>query len=363
MYFLGNLLVEVRCSHVLQGDHALEYALRQYEMNNYHYALRELRMQRFKIAGFYHTSTWREHWSSVIQEQLEIMDGHRPTLSLKEKGTKWASLLEDIEFLYLNVAGEEEDLTKVSNLVDNLALENRQKIHLNLNLTIPRSSFGSLSKEKKQELKASGIYSEGEVSTVNALHRYCVEQHRKKIPTAVFYIHNKGGCCSKASEHPVAHWRDLMNAMVLEFPSICLRALSLGYATCGPEYQDAHYSGNFWWTTCDHVAALQPLENLFDAYAAEFFLLRVLGDYTSHRIYGEHCGYNPYHCRVNHYDFQCPRKKYISKILEYELQEELPPNPTASINTTVAWMRQHCQPLRKKPFRDQPMDGKQWWDE
>ena len=66
-----------------------------------------------------------------------------------------------------------------------------------------------------------------------------------------------------------------MNAFVIEFPSICLRALHSGYSTCGTEYQDAHYSGNFWWAHCDHVADLPPLKNQFDAHSAEFFLLRI----------------------------------------------------------------------------------------
>ena len=36
------------------------------------------------------------------------------------------------------------------------------------------------------------------------------------------------------------------------------------------EYQDAHYSGNFFWAHCDHVAALPRLWNRFDAWSVEY---------------------------------------------------------------------------------------------
>lgn len=68
----------------------------------------------------------------------------------------------------------------------------------------------------------------------------------------VYYFHSKGSCCSRShSNHPdkipqnegVVAWREYMNAVNLEFPSICLRALLNGYTTCGAENQDRHYAG------------------------------------------------------------------------------------------------------------------------
>ena len=77
-----------------------------------------------------------------------------------------------------------------------------------------------------------------------------------------------GGCCVRKSEpskeghkRAVASWREVMNTFNIEFPSICLRAMLDGYSACGMEYQDAHYSGNFFWAHCDHVAALPRLWN------------------------------------------------------------------------------------------------------
>lgn len=123
--------------------------------------------------------------------------------------------------------------------------------------------------------------SEGEVSTLNRLHQHCRKQvtefpDRKSY---VYYFHNKGACCMRNSKDPgdlaVVSWREVMNTFILEFPSICIRALQRGYVSCGVDYQDAHYSGNFWWADCHHVAALPPLNDRFDAYAAEFFIFNV----------------------------------------------------------------------------------------
>lgn len=41
---------------------------------------------------------------------------------------------------------------------------------------------------------------------------------------------------------PVAAWREYMNAMILEFPSICIRAIvNNKFMACGVENQDAHF--------------------------------------------------------------------------------------------------------------------------
>jgi len=57
----------------------------------------------------------------------------------------------------------------------------------------------------------------------------------------------------------------MMNAVHIEFPSICMRALlDQGHGACGVEGHERHFAGNYWWTTCDHVARLPPLTNRFD---------------------------------------------------------------------------------------------------
>lgn len=131
----------------------------------------------------------------------------------------------------------------------------------------------------------------GEVSTIQRLHAHCQRMVRERpgLPSYVYYFHNKGSCCIQASENvednPIVSWRDLMNTFVVEFPSICLRALRRGYLTCGVEYQDALYAGNFWWADCHHIASLPPIEDVMDAYQAEMFLFNVSTDYERREFF------------------------------------------------------------------------------
>ena len=149
-----------------------------------------------------------------------------------------------------------------------------------------------------------------------------------------------------------------MNTWVVEFPSVCLRALQAGYSTCGPAYQDTHYSGNFWWARCDHVAELSPLRNRFDAHSAEWFLLRPSIDHGTNVRLAENCGYNPFHCRVNHYDLPCPRSRYRPALLASLQTPELAPNPTADFaNKSLAFVGESCGLARSFPRAQK----QQWW--
>ena len=216
-----------------------------------------------------------------------------------------------------------------------------------------------MSNTKRNSESMEGL-SSGEVSTVNELHAFCKKKKEAGEKALVFYLHNKGGCCPKYSNTPVEHWRDLMNSFVIEFPSICLRALSSGYSACGPEYQDSHYSGNFWWADCDHVGALEPLTNMFDAYAAEFFIWKVQ---SGNDKYATHCGYNPFHCNIDHYHEMCPRSNYLPVIFNSLLTPSLPPNPTATIDNSVEFAKNHCSLIRDEPFLTQDQRTRNsWWN-
>ena len=75
-----------------------------------------------------------------------------------------------------------------------------------------------------------------------------------------------------------------MNAFTIEFPSICIRALLLGYSTCGGIVTNAMYPGNYYWASCNHVAALpglwNPLNNAFDC---ESFIFNVSNSWGSQK--------------------------------------------------------------------------------
>ena len=111
-----------------------------------------------------------------------------------------------------------------------------------------------------------------------------------------------------------------MNTFTLEFPSVCLRAILGGYTTCGYGTQGgdsarAHFSGNFFYADCGHVAALPQIVTFFDAWKSEFFIART-SKIPLNRLHIMHrCAFEPYHCDVkNHYAEVCKRSSYIYRI-------------------------------------------------
>ena len=172
-------------------------------------------------------------------------------------------------------------------------------------------------------------------------------KQKTKKNSYVYYFHNKGACCPNG---PIADWRDSMNAWILEFPSICLRALSRGYSTCGIDYNNRHYSGNFWWANCKHIAELPKLLDNFDHKEPEFFLFKTTPDPKLNDKYSKHCGYNPFHCGVDSYNEECPRAKYLPALLENIEEDKLPINPTAIINTSMAFVKEKCSAIQSLPY-------------
>lgn len=296
-----------------------------------------------EIYGFYHTSTWRTHWAKIIEEQLQLLDGHRkfpkPNVLngdmtdyagyVWDHFQRYASLLSLTKELFINVAipaGEKDDLTgyqKISELVDRMALKHRDRIRMNYNRTIGRDEFNRINDEKKKIYSADSTLSTGEYATIKTLQDFCKARVAQNKKTLIYYMHMKGSCCMKDPnnlnrQEPVAAWREYMNAMNLEFPSPCIRAIvNKKYSTCGVENQDAHYSGNFWWADCNHIARLPPIDNRFDFMAPEFFVLRAHPDFEIARNFGYRCGYSLQNCGVNLYDKECKRIMFREKLLKY----------------------------------------------
>ena len=355
------------------SEEDLEMALRYMERKRLSDLTRDFRENNIKVVGFFHTSKWKNHWESVIGEQLRLMEGSRfksNTGSVNDKwGTKyWASLLELVDFLHLTIAGSDKEFAEVSKAISGLNLKFKKKVKIYQSYTMERDKYRYASDIKKKELRLlanKNNLTEGEYYTINSLHQYCKNQKMKNEKTFIFYAHSKGGCCPRGSKDPVTDWRDEMNAFNLEFPSTCLRALRAGYSTCGAEYQDAHYSGNFWWSTCDHIAALPGLWDPIDnAYACEYFVFNVSYHHHIRTKYAEYCGYNMFHCHVNHYDTRCPRKQYIHNLSTLVFNDILPISPASRRSKSSEWVRQKCPGTYKRPFQEQVTwrgDDNDWW--
>lgn len=239
------------------NPHAVEQLLVYAEKDRSEEVFKMAKRYGYEIQGFYHTSKWRSGWKDVITEQLALLDGKRkvPENFLNKNTTykwddkRWTSLLKESKGLYMNVAGTDpQQMRDIIEVVDAQKLENRDKISFNFNYTIDRMKYHHSSKEEKAKLDTQTHLSEGEFSTVDKLYDYCVDIKAQDKKALVYYMHSKGLCCPRepgsTTKNPVASWRELMNTYIVEFPSICLRAiLGKGYSTCGANNQDAHFSG------------------------------------------------------------------------------------------------------------------------
>ena len=91
--------------------------------------------------------------------------------------------------------------------------------------------------------------------TLEALRKYCDENEG-----CVFYIHTKG---VSVVQQCVADWRHLMEHFVIGRWTECIAALKTS-DTCGVNWlmhPSPHYSGNFWWATCDYIRTLPSSPN------------------------------------------------------------------------------------------------------
>ena len=134
--------------------------------------------------------------------------------------------------------------------------------------------------------------SEGEYVTVDELHKFCKRQVSRNRSAIVYYFHSKATDEFKGLGMR-ARWREYMNAMTIEFPSICFRALLSGYSTCGSFLRmEQMYLGNFFWASCNHIAALPGLwDPMNNAWSSEFFIFN-MSSYDPKKIFPGHCGYN-----------------------------------------------------------------------
>jgi len=116
-----------------------------------------------------------------------------------------------------------------------------------------------------------------ECGTISSLRLWCF----RNKGSLVLYLHNKG--VSRFNNHKqymnVKDWREYMMFYLVERWNLCANVLMNGGATCGVHLLKLvpypHYSGNFWWTSCEHVLNNRkpcPNGRKF-RHAAEFWLI------------------------------------------------------------------------------------------
>jgi hypothetical protein len=349
---------------VFEGGPAFE--LRHAEKLNWESAVSKAHELGYSIKVFYHTSAWREYWSEVINEQIRILDGSRyvdgdldvqynSSFSSRWTGPEFASMIKDADEVLVNVAGTDEgDLNRVRSFIlqSGISASAKAKLTFGFNKTLARDGFSKLTRQQQDALNARADSSEGEVGTMLALKSYCERKMASGEKAFVAYFHNKGACCYPRLSHrvhdmPVATWRDDMGTFVYEFPSICLRALLLGYPICGVQYLVGHYSGNFWRADCGHVAALPRMRqaNRYNSWWPEFALHEVtkydnfLAEAWRRTAWGEHCAYEAFACKdsagayINQYNTPCPRQSYLETLRSYSFtKQQVPHKPKSAMN-------------------------------
>ena len=324
---------------------------------NMKYMKKELEAKNISLIGFYHTSGWKRHWSTIISNQLSLMDtvvSRDPNNSNSTKNS--AGLLSYLDKLHLIAAGDDvREQNLIMEYIKSLNLKFYAKLVQHRSFTLPRNLYARSNTSTKQVLRKKATemnLTAGEYSSIDKLYSYCKEIIRSGFTSYVVYFHNKGSCCL---DGPVADWRDEMNTFILKYPSICIGKLLEGYATCGVEYQQGSYSGNFWWANCHHIAALPGLwDPINNAYAAEFFIYNVSSIYKYRVKYGLKCGFNAFHCKVDHYHRLCPFNKY-HKMIKYHLENTYHNLIKRNSNRIIKLTKEleYCQNVSKYTFKEQ----------
>lgn len=323
--------------------------------------VQQYRKTNISVEVFYHVSSWQPYWKEVVTEQLHLLDGRQ--LVRGRKGAQWMYTTKKSEPNVASIAskitillhGDEAQVGMMKEAVLACKVAFLHKVSFRHSAAVERTLIRDSRPKEHAAIRAAAEKkgaTAGEYPTIEALHQHCKRQVAGGVNGVVLYMHNKAGCCRKG-EAPQSDWRDLMNTVTVEFASVCLRALYDGHSACGAEYQDMHFSGNFWWASCNHVAMLPPLwDPINNAWEAEFFLTNVSKSWEQRDPFGVECAFRPFHCRVDHYWKHCPRGKYVSAISPLLASDELPyvgyhghDEPTHQATKRV-WRGQPCLSVR-----------------
>lgn len=394
-FILQFLLLNVLLTAVIgPGYSDLEWTTRKAEDLFMKEVMTHLKRFNYTIKAFYHVSGWQPYWKDVVSQQLKILDGQEPFDVTNGSNI----LLPPIKYSILNIADElhitaaglddhyDQDFQDIEECVLNQSISNMQKISIHRSRTMQRGSFDNANESHKHTLaqfsKDNNI-TEGEVSTIQALHSYCSAKKKNNEKAFVLYFHSKGGCCPPSHENKGrVNWRNKMNMYTLEFPSLCLRALHYGYPTCGTDlfvrnWASTHYQGNFWWANCDYIAALPAMHDPFKWLECEFFIFNVSLQPYAREYFGQRCGFHVSnfgrlrgeqegdHYSRNDYLTHISQTYFSSKtgedhnLLDTQVLRNHPPGKTMD----KQWIRDKCKSSWQEPYMTQHSwtMGNAWW--
>jgi hypothetical protein len=126
-------------------------------------------------------------------------------------------------------------------------------------------------------------------------------EHCQTNDSNVLYLHSKG--VTRPDNKNVQNWSDLMEYFLIEKHEQCLESLN-SHDVCGLNYHhnNPHFSGNFWWSTSDHIKKLKKIKpETTDRLYCEFWLFDVKSKIKEKVIYDS---------GVDHYGKSYPREIY-----------------------------------------------------
>jgi hypothetical protein len=245
---------------------------------------------------------------------------------LKDGGLNISALI-DIEEVFQQLLTKEGYPTRLSLMPEHTDLIEPGKYSL------PLDFFSSRIPQRDRMQHREGVNHEEEGSEQKLSSRFTNIHNHKKKKALVYYFHLKGSCCWKDSKrykkpNPSARWREYMNAFNLEFPSICLRALGhYDFSVCGTEYQDEHYSGNYWWSDCEHLSQLPPMKDRYSWIEAEYLSVRVHDNSYYMQAFARHCAYSMFSSSSRNitslYDEEITREMYLPRLWDLVVKSSL----------------------------------------
>ncbi len=144
-----------------------------------------------------------------------------------------------------------------------------------------------------------------------------LREDSQKEEFRVLYLHAKG--VSRKGNAHVSDWVDYMLYFNVHLYRFALQALEYN-DSCGVNYQDEHYSGNFWWSKSEYIRDLNKLSPSAerDPLAPELWLTcRGLRDNPTRSACAPASLWTS---GVNHYDDPYPDRHYVGCATRYDVR-------------------------------------------
>ena len=133
---------------------------------------------------------------------------------------------------------------------------------------------------------------------INSLHEECTQRVQSmdspQSDTIAFYFHTKGNSVYDPDWESIdvwysyiysLYWRKYMEYFTIERPYLCMKQIfDNGKNVCGVLFDEDHFSGNFWATSCRYLSSLDPLafypfEDESKRHDAEMYIADDTNDY------------------------------------------------------------------------------------